>query len=273
MDCGRCCSVVRARMRRSSTSDGDDICANSSHSPYYGNLANSHTFVVERSFMQHIFHLAFQNHLGLKRKYIYSFQDAGTKANTFDILQQLIERTREAKQNWKDTPVMSSASRQLADQISIRVLQSSLITKGDSLKVSGSRKRKQDHPGGTPSRRPSNPASIHPGTHNLRNPTWRPEYLHHDTSPALEQAYKFDDTASFREGAEIGDPDAGPTAASAHSNNDSAHTGKDIVLICRQNSLLPVVLGFLRYGLPTEAMGAAQSVSGHSGEHAVSAAG
>lgn len=201
--------------------------------------------------MQHIFHLTFQNHLGLKRKYLYSFQDADTKANTFEILQQLIERTREAKQSWKDTAVMSSASRQLADQISIRVLQSSLIAKGDDLKVSGSRKRRNDIPGGTPSRRPSNPASIHQAQPLVRNPALRQEFLHHDISPALEQTYRFDDSASIREGGGNHELDKVATATSAPAN-DAAHTGKDIVLICRQNSLLPVVLGFLRYGLPSE---------------------
>jgi hypothetical protein len=205
--------------------------------------------------MQHIFHLTFQNHLGLKRKYLYSFQDADTKANTFDILQQLIERTREAKQHWKDTAVMSSASRQLADQISIRVLQSSLIAKGDGLKASGSRKRKKDIPGGTPSRRPSNPASINQETLPLaRNPAIRQEFMHHDLSPALEHTYKFDDNASIREGTGNNDVEKLATNTNAPPSDTGSHTGKDIVLICRQNSLLPVVLGFLRYGLPTEVM-------------------
>jgi hypothetical protein len=182
--------------------------------------------------MQHIFHLTFQNHLGLKRKYLYSFQDADTKANTFDILQQLIERTREAKQNWKDTAVMSSASRQLADQISIRVLQSSLIAKGDELKASGSRKRKKDIPGGTPSRRPSNPASINQETLPLaRNPAIRQEFMQGTGNNDVEKL---------------------ATITNAPPSDTGSHTGKDIVLICRQNSLLPVVLGFLRYGLPTE---------------------
>ena len=221
--------------------------------------------------MQHIFHLSFQNHLGLKRKYLYSFQDAESRATTFEILQQLIERTREAKQNWKDTPVMSSASRQLADQISIRVLQSSLITKGNSLKESGSRKSKKNVPGGTLSRRPSNPASNFPVTSSLvRNPSWRQEHLHHDTSPALEQTYRFDDTASFREGADNQDLDIGPTATSAPTT-DTPHTGKDIVLICRQNSLLPVVLGFLRYGLPSDVVETGCAASQHSGEQAMQA--
>lgn len=244
-----------------------------SPSPCYGSLANSHTFVVERSFMQHIFHLTFQNHLGLQRKYLYSFQDADTKVNTFDILQQLIERTREAKQNWKDTAVMSSASRQLADQISIRVLQSSLIAKGDGLKASASRKRKKDISGGTPSRRPSNPASINQETLSLtRNPAMRQDFLHNDLSPALEHTYKFDDTASIREGAGPYDTEKGATTTSAPANDPPAHTGKDIVLICRQNSLLPVVLGFLRYGLPTEVIETGQTAVGQGLGYGISTA-
>lgn len=204
--------------------------------------------------MQHIFHLTFQNHLGLKRKYLYSLQDAETKANTFDILQQLIVRTREAKQNWKDTAVMSSASRQLADQISIKVLQSSLVATGKEAKSTGSRKLKKDVPDlMTPSRPLSNSNMSgfmdQPGS---RQPALQQDFLTYNISPAIEQTYRFDDSASVREGPVVNDIDPKKTMSTSDADSDKAHTGKELVFICRQNSLLPVVLGFLRYGMPSE---------------------
>lgn len=208
--------------------------------------------------MQHIFHLTFQNHLGLKRKYLYSLQDAETKANTFDILQQLIARTREAKQNWKDTPVMSSASRKLADQISIKVLQSSLIDPSKEGKSGGSRKIKKDPQGPvTPNGWLSNlntPGSLEQTS--VRQPVFQQNFT---ISPALEQTYRFDDTASARDVPVVEAIDPKKTMSVDVGGSDKSHTGKQLVFICRQNSLLPVVLGFLRYGTPSEGSSTEQS--------------
>lgn len=219
--------------------------------PCYGHLPNTHTFVVERSFMQHIFYLTFQNHLGLKRKYLYSLQDAETKAHTFDIMQQFIERTREVKQNYHDTTVMSSVSRQLADQISIKVLQTSLIDTSKEPKSSGSRRVKkdvQDPP--TPSRRLSNTHTTgFAEQSSLRQPAFQQNFLRDNVSPALEHTYRFDDTASAREIPIVEDIDPKKTLSINVEGNDRSHTGKELVFICRQNSLLPVVLGFLKYGM------------------------
>jgi hypothetical protein len=205
--------------------------------------------------MQHIFHLTFQNHLGVKRKYLYSLQDAETKANTFDILQQLIARTREAKENWKDTAVMSSASRQLADQISIKVLQSSLLDTSKEPKSSGSRRGKKDgQDAPTPSRRLSNtnPTGFADQT-SLRQPAFQQNFLRENISPALEHTYRFDDSASVRDVPVVEDIDPKKTLPTSVEESDKSHTGKELVFICRQNSLLPVVLGFLRYGMPSDA--------------------
>ncbi|KAJ9109142.1 hypothetical protein QFC21_000470 [Naganishia friedmannii] len=225
------------------------------NAPKYGSLANTHTFVIERSFMQHIFHLTFHNHLGTKRKYVYSLRDSEKDISTdnlFAVIQQRVDHTREVKSNWKDTAVMSSSSRQLADQISIKVLQTSLIDTTEERRSGGSRISKKDVPVNSQSRRTSNPAAGLSIDHAVHAEPGTPQDIWKNTiSPALEQTNQFDaptpdgEALSRNVSYKKTQPAAGPVTA-------KTHTGKDIVFICRQNSLLPVVLGFLRYGMPSE---------------------
>lgn len=201
--------------------------------------------------MQHTFHLAFQNHLGMKRKYVYSLRDSETKDNLLAVLQQRVDHTREVKNNWKDTAVMSSASGQLADQISVKVLQTSLIDMVEGPKSSGSRISKKDVPDGSQSRRTSNPTAVLSLDHAVTaQPGMAQDILKYTISPALEQAYRFEVSTPGEE-ALSRNVSYKKTPLAAGPVSTKTHTGKDIVFICRQNSLLPVVLGFLHYGMPS----------------------
>lgn len=143
---------------------------------YYANLANTKTFLIEPSFMNNTFNVGFNNHLGLRRKYCFSFEDDATMRDCFEAI---MERKTRIK-----SPL--DGTQKAAETVSLQVLQSTLIASEEELALFAKRTSSSTSP--------------------------RADHDHNE-----------------------GKDDSRP----------KAQTGKDIVLTCRQNSLLPIVLGLI----------------------------
>lgn len=202
-----------------------------------------------------------------KAKYLFTLPDAQTLSTFRSALDERIARTKEVKgskvgtsldipeeekhqsaspwNEWEGNALMSGRERWAADLVSHRVLVETLIDNGSG---SGAKERQDDD---TPKAkaRPSGVALAAQGSHGFPMSPARPASQqnrlnsHLSPPPSTLQAYNASTPPklSARSRSRSQRSDVGDS-----TSVDKAKTGKDLVLICRQNSLLPVVLGLVK---------------------------
>lgn len=165
--------------------------------------------------MQHTFQVSFISHLGLKRKYCFSVADASTRTKWGNMLQKQISATTSSKRvTITDT---RDKIRLAAEVVSLQVLRDALIPPESKLEENN---RSLDRPAGPPRM----------GSISLTYP--------------MNQG---------RAESELGPLVPGRPGPRGDAENGMVEckNGKELVLLCRQNSLLPGVLELLQAGLPT----------------------
>jgi hypothetical protein len=199
----------------------------------YAGLGNARVFNVERAFMKHTFQVSFSNHLGVKRKYCYSVTDPAVHAKWISVLHRQILLARHSK------PAMSHSTntgqaidrqqriRIAAEAVALTVLRDALIPPTEDRE-----KTSRDHDNEMEKEKEnSNPAR-----------------------PRVERS----GSVSIAYGALAGqsENDLGPLQAGKLGNPTErtggmleCQTGKELVLVCRQNSLLPGMLELLQAGV------------------------
>ena len=194
----------------------------------YSGLGNTRTFTIERAFMRHTFQVGFTSHTGVKRKYCFSLPDAAAKERWGTLLQRQVAATRLAK----STPPATHQQRVrlTAEAVALQVLRDALIPLEDApsaIEVNG----------------PSN------GTGRTKGPD-KPK----PRSGSVSIVY------GAMNG--LGEEALGPLVAPNGKTNGhvedvvngggggmaGVQTGKEMVLLCRQNSLLPGLLELLQAG-------------------------
>ena len=100
------------------------ICRSGQNAIAYSGLPSSIPIIVERAFMRHTFQMAFQNHNGTKRRYMFSVDDSLLRHQWVSYLRQHVDN---ATQLLRSTHPTTSALRQAAESIAFRVLQDTLI--------------------------------------------------------------------------------------------------------------------------------------------------
>ncbi|WWC62483.1 uncharacterized protein I303_105079 [Kwoniella dejecticola CBS 10117] len=211
-----------------------------SNSALYGNLGNTRLFTVERAFMKYTFHVSFISHLGVKRKYCFSVNDLETKRRWGKFLSRQIQSTRQSKLSAKNASHadIQAKIRQTAENVSIQVLRDALIPSEHKIQIP---------PKDFPEEIKNNRASI-------SSVSVRPR------AGSVSIAYP----PSMKEEANLGPliPTKSTNTANAGQNNAQVkqpqpqqqsglmdvQTGKELVLLCRQNSLLPGLLELLHAG-------------------------
>ncbi|KAL1412940.1 hypothetical protein Q8F55_000689 [Vanrija albida] len=182
---------------------------------YYADIGNTRTFHVERAFMRHTFQVSFLSHLGMKRKYCFSVADAATRQRWASMLTRQVQLTTEAKHAGDESSV-AARTRRAAETVSLHVLRDALIAPEE--------KAAPAKPIGSGANTPSRTARA--------------------GSVSIAYAAK-----AANEEAVLGP--LHPTRGH-HSDRQSGmvevQTGKELILVCRQNSLLPGVLELLQSG-------------------------
>lgn len=183
-----------------------------SNAPLYASIGNTRTMTVERAFMRHTFHVAFVSHLGLRRKYCFSVADAQTRQRWGALLHRQVAATRQAKAALSLGPSASQWDqvRLAADSVALQVLRDALIPPDE--------KRSE-----------------------------RPEL----------GGRKGSVSATYMQGLGRGESGLGPLQPSKGTGMEDktqrglveVQTGKELVLLCRQNSLLPGLLELLQAGV------------------------
>ncbi|CAK9785052.1 hypothetical protein CC85DRAFT_262974 [Cutaneotrichosporon oleaginosum] len=188
----------------------------------YPTLGKSWTFNIERAFMRNTFHVAFPSHLGGKRKYCFSVPDATLRAKWGTTLNRQIWLACTKKQQQTSgaaAKVTEGRAHRAAEAVALQVLRDALMPHENC----GEDADASPH-SNTPS---SIPARV------LRQGSISAAY----SKLAPDEA----------------DLPLQPTRGhhAGLSGLGDLQTGKEIVLLCRQNSLLPSVLELLQKGTGT----------------------
>jgi hypothetical protein len=180
----------------------------------YAALGNTRTFAIDRAFMRHTFQVSFVSHLGLKRKYCFGVPDASTRQRWGVLLQRQIKLTHASVAEQQQT---YSRVRQVAEGVALQVLRDAVIAPEDKEGKRGARN----------------------GSVSLAYPV---------------QVGKLEDGLGPLQPKAVGAGAAGAASGNGHADSVQAsglvqmQTGKELVLLCRQNSLLGGLLDLLQAG-------------------------
>ncbi|WVR06285.1 hypothetical protein IAU60_003315 [Kwoniella sp. DSM 27419] len=202
-----------------------------SNAALYGSLGNTRHFNVERAFMKHTFHVAFISHTGLKRKYCFSVNDLGTKRTWGAMLNRQIKTSKVVKGQVAET--VQQSVRQTAEAVSIQVLRDALIPPEEKAAlgpatVAGGDMSKQGGAG-----------------HGPTSGSTKSNERGRAGSVSIAYAQR-----ALKDEAALGPLQAtrGGIQGEKQSGIVDVQTGKELVLLCRQNSLLPGLLELLHAG-------------------------
>lgn len=212
----------------------------------YSHLPINKTFSVERAFMNHTFQIAFVNHIGVKRKYLFSLSSIEAKYSWVDTLRTRIENSPVEQ---ADTPRPA----RLSDAVSLQVLRDALIAPDEPAPVLAN--KPQFHGGRPGFSTPPNSrgrSAAAGGSALQRSSSVSKTYAHGQGRAETDlneqrrpSASNFSLLAplSMRRGSRDDDK------AGLQQQQQQHKTGHELVTAVRQNSLMPLVLGFVAAGV------------------------
>ena len=173
--------------------------------------------------MKHTFQLSFVSHTGVKRKYCFSVPDAQTRSRWAQAIHRQIVQTRtlRAKQDPNEL-------RRVAEAVSLQVLRDALLPNPKSSAQNGQSSNYK-------SAETENGRADGAGNGRMRQGSVSATYRHLVTN----------------EESELGPLQPPRTAVGTEGPQSGlveVQTGKELVLLCRQNSLLPGLLELLTAG-------------------------
>ncbi|KAM0747764.1 hypothetical protein T439DRAFT_81628 [Meredithblackwellia eburnea MCA 4105] len=221
------------------------------NAPRYQGLPLTKTFLIERAFMQHTFHISFVNHLDVKRKYMFSTLDADVRATW-------IQAMRDQALACVQLPPQPTRALAAGEAVAVQVLRDALIAPEPPTvsTAAPSPRPNTAAPRFGPPSTPTAPTRIG----RLGTPTKT------GAGPgALVRSNSFSRMYAAGVGkveADLIERDRKQSTTPANvpqprrgSRDDAApnpftKTGNEMVMITEQNSLLPLVLSFLSLGTP-----------------------
>ncbi|KDQ53551.1 hypothetical protein JAAARDRAFT_161650 [Jaapia argillacea MUCL 33604] len=246
------------------------MCRSGPNALSYSGLPLSSTIVVERAFMRNTFQVAFLNHLGAKRKYMFSIDDPVWRHQWISSLRRQIEIAQSAAHLDSDTTEGSSRFHRAAESVAFKVLQETLMSSDDA-----------PSPGtGTSSASSvsvidralhrfvssSSPSPRHL-TPNGDSPRRTSLYANHSRSKSRSQIYprhgagrmepSLDITNHNHYNHELGveneddvDDSGNGVVNGGQQPKMRIWSGNDLTTLCKKNSSIPLVLSYLQVGSP-----------------------
>lgn len=201
----------------------------------YAGIPFSKTFYVERAFMRNTFRVAFVNHAGVSRKYLYSVDGKEECATWTKVLTAQIAKCRASSEPilGEKGVMISGKVKRAAEAVALRVLRDSLIDPDVPVKTSPDEVTNQPSTSATA---PAATAAASPATGNTST-----------------SGFPFSIANRLMMGGPITDTSGKSAQALGSSSGPTrglAKTGHDVVIACQQNSLIPVVLSFLNVVKP-----------------------
>ncbi|EIW83159.1 hypothetical protein CONPUDRAFT_136292 [Coniophora puteana RWD-64-598 SS2] len=210
----------------------------------YGGLPLSSPVEVERAFMRNTFQMAFLDHNEVKRKYMFSVPDPIMRNEWVVSLKRA------------NSPTYSSPSKfQAASvQLAFRVLQETLLPR-EALAYSLASSKARDGKAGRAqnSKKTQDERKMDLAAHLVRSKSRSRVYHKHGPGKAeLQGMGNGDSTGAYASDQgleEDKDPDASGDLEERH------WSGKDLEMICQQNSSIPLVLAYMQVGTSDGANG------------------
>ncbi|KAI0769567.1 hypothetical protein BD413DRAFT_493259 [Trametes elegans] len=214
----------------------------------YSGLPLSSPVAVERSFMRNTFQIAFVNHTGLKRRYMFSVDDSLVRHQWTVSLKRQIDIATAASQ--AQTHSSGLVINRAAEALAFKVLQETLISSDD-----GGSSYAVPYPsavdqalarlnGASRSRSGSVSSSFGgSGLQRRNHPDGQPS---HARSKSRSQLYRRHGPGKLESELDDEDDRGAESSPPAHGRTWSLH---DLETVCRQNSSIPSVLAYLQVGV------------------------
>lgn len=207
----------------------------------YSGLPMSSPVMVERAFMRNTFQVAFQDHRGEKRKYMFSVDDPLVRHQWTVSLKQQVDIARSPPPGSVVEPSASSSRLQKAvEAVAFRVLQDTLISSEDASHTELFPSA-VDHAlarlTGSPSPSPLLNGYLNAGPSNLhRRSKSRSQVYHRHGAGKMEPEFGDEerDGSFLRRDASV-----------SQRPGEKLWSTNDLEVVCRQNSSLPSVLAYL----------------------------
>lgn len=210
----------------------------------YKNIPINKTFAVERAFMNHTFQIAFVNHLSVKRKYLFSMNSAETKYDWVDTLKQRIEN---APLEQEGTPKATK----IAAAVALQVLRDALLAPEEAPTLILSNKPTFGGRTGFGSP-PSSRQGLKSAAGMQRSNSISKTYAH--GAGKAESDLNERAIANSSAHLEVAVSMARRGSKDDEKQTSASKTGAEIINIVQQNSLLPLVLGFVSIGAGVDAL-------------------
>ena len=221
----------------------------------YAGLAQSYTIAVERAFMRNTFQVAFLDHNGDKRKYMFSVTDPVVRHEWALSLKREIDASAAVADhpygiNWQSP--QTSRFFKASYNMAFKVLQDTLLN--PSAVLGNSFPFKLDHalerlaPSGLHTRNQSK-ISLRPAVDRPLEPVRSKSRsrMYHRHGPGKMESEG--NSLSFPHGHESSD-DGGDDPDAQLRSEDQYWSGKDLVMYCQQNSSIALLLAYLQVGSP-----------------------
>jgi hypothetical protein len=219
----------------------------------YSSLPLSYPLPVERSFMRNTFQIAFLNHEGAKRRYMFSVDDHLMRHQWATSIRQQIEKSLATTVTPTDHALPPGVSDfyRAAEEVSFKVLQETLIQSAGSSPSNGQAAGYHHHPHHHPSagtEKDAHTAHRRSKSRSKLYPRQGAGKLDFDLSG---NSHRYNDSRESNE--TDGGESAGPgTAGGGPYENGKMGgriwSGRELELHCQQNSLIPNVLSHLQVG-------------------------
>ncbi|PBK74440.1 hypothetical protein ARMSODRAFT_1081364 [Armillaria solidipes] len=197
------------------------MCRSGANALRYSGLPLSNTVIVERAFMRNTFQVAFRNHHGLKRRYMFSVDDPVIKHNWVAELRRRCDDVSSSQTSGTGTFHWA------AEVMAFRVLQETLVG---------------------PAAGPA--AKIHKAMEKLSGTRKTKLDSMHVRSKSRSQVYHRHGAGRNELDLSSGQISTDPTEGDASGDDHPVWTGRDLEMQCLQNSSIALVLSYLQVGAP-----------------------
>jgi len=219
------------------------MCRSGPNAVKYSGLPLSHTIVIERAFMRNTFQVAFLNHVGVKRRYMFSVDDPLIRHQWTVSLKKHVDDTTASSGNSMSSSTSSSRFYHAAELVAFKVLQETLIGKEASATAS------VFSDGGPYSPSPhSGTRGLRLGSAHVRSKSRSQVYFH---SKAGKNELDIGGTNGLHS---RGSSDGEPVPTNTQPDTP-VWTGRDLEIQCLQNSSIALVLSYLQVGAPAHGLG------------------
>ncbi|KAJ7072257.1 hypothetical protein C8F01DRAFT_1103153 [Mycena amicta] len=219
------------------------MCRSGPNALKYSGLPLSSSMVVERAFMRNTFELAFLNHNGVKRRYMFSMNDPVIRHEWVGALKRHIDTAASSVSSSSLSGLSHGTSKfhRAAEIVAFKTLQQTLM--------------------GPQATSGASPAAIRSALQRLNSPqqplnggTFRfPDLDNSGTNTSYHVRSKSRSRVYHQQGeADLNDPDELQEADPPSQHDGPVWSWEELQLQCRQNSSIPAVLAFLQVGYPEQ---------------------